>query len=453
MEDDILLPGSHQQSIIRALTPFEDEFQKSSIDVPPTGHRCFRWDSLGSLLSIMVGLPQIQGSRWNLTQGMMAPAMATDEDIRARVYYYGTLHAASKEGSGNLSVDKLPDTQEFEYVKALLSMGVVTVIHATAYKTGPNTTKRLGQWSKSGFLPRNGYVTGVVVGGNHDKTMAAVLNAFASSDTLQAAMRAFLLSPYSFFNDHVQLHWAGHLVAGITGSHMWWALDCLVQLFKLSNVILPIPERVERILTTYLPDESWRAEPFWSAILQLAIKVSNPKWKGWRDTRTGTMYSSRYFYECKEGEPSGGRFSGWALMRNHSDVIEALLPLHEALKAVLGDSNLPMGQNIMERSAPLPGSMIFESIGLQKVKATPVEGITFTPAVLASKGFESDKLCKEAVERRLQAEEGRKYRDKEDRGGSWGSGQRATTYGEEWQEGRSGQQHSSWKSRGDTHEE
>ena len=68
--------------------------------------------------------------------------MATDEDIRARVYCYCTLYAASKEGSGNLAVDKLPDTKEFEYVKALLSMGVVTVIHATGFKTGPNTTNK-----------------------------------------------------------------------------------------------------------------------------------------------------------------------------------------------------------------------------------------------------------------------------------------------------------------------
>ena len=97
-----IMPTNHASSTLRALTPDSGEFQRASIDVPLGGHRCYRWVSLGSLLSIMHGMPPVQGGRWNLLPGMLAPAMYTDKDIKTRVYCYGTLFAACKEGKATL---------------------------------------------------------------------------------------------------------------------------------------------------------------------------------------------------------------------------------------------------------------------------------------------------------------------------------------------------------------
>ena len=58
----------------------------------------------------MHGMPPVPDGKWNLLPGMLAPSMFTDQDIKARVYCYGTLFAATKEGTGNLAVDKLPDS-------------------------------------------------------------------------------------------------------------------------------------------------------------------------------------------------------------------------------------------------------------------------------------------------------------------------------------------------------
>ena len=68
--------------------------------------------------------PRCQEAGGTSDQECLPPSMFTDKDIKTRVYCYGTLFAAYKEGKGNLAVDKLPHTPEFEYVRALLSMGV-----------------------------------------------------------------------------------------------------------------------------------------------------------------------------------------------------------------------------------------------------------------------------------------------------------------------------------------
>ena len=167
----IILGSDHTSTTLRAITSRSDEYDRGQINVSPEGHTCFRWDSFGSILSVAKGLPTALGTSWKLGQGRYAPAMATDSDIRARVYCYGTLTAANKQGPGKIGGDKMPEDESFNVLRSSLRMGCISVLHATGFKSGPRKSGQIGQWSMNGFLPTAGYLKGVILTPIHDKTI------------------------------------------------------------------------------------------------------------------------------------------------------------------------------------------------------------------------------------------------------------------------------------------
>ena len=91
--DTMQISGPVRQSTaLRVLAGIEDCPGKGRFleDVGRQGSLCYKYDSLVSLLSMMQGFGPAN-TPYRLLPGMVAPASATDESIRAQVHCYGSL--------------------------------------------------------------------------------------------------------------------------------------------------------------------------------------------------------------------------------------------------------------------------------------------------------------------------------------------------------------------------
>ena len=113
-----------------------------------SGTIAFRFDSVLSHLSILHGA--YPNSPCSLKPGQLLPAEHTDEAVRGGVYFYGSLNACPKSGSGHWKPSLQGENDE--QTQRLCSLGIISVLKVTKVLAGPKAAKN-AQWAICGSEP------------------------------------------------------------------------------------------------------------------------------------------------------------------------------------------------------------------------------------------------------------------------------------------------------------
>ena len=83
-----------------------------------------------------------------------------DEAVRGGVYFYGSLHACPKSGSGHWKPSLQGENDE--QTQRFCSLGIISVLKVTKVLAGPKAAKN-AQWAICGSEPNCAYVIGSIV--------------------------------------------------------------------------------------------------------------------------------------------------------------------------------------------------------------------------------------------------------------------------------------------------
>ena len=129
-------------------TPFFESTDAGQIRLVKQDHRyikyydasgtiAFRFDSVLSHLSILHGA--YPNSPCSLKPGQLLPAEHTDEAVRGGVYFYGSLNACPKSGSGHWKPSLQGENDE--QTQRFCSLGIIPVLKVTKVLAGPKNAK------------------------------------------------------------------------------------------------------------------------------------------------------------------------------------------------------------------------------------------------------------------------------------------------------------------------
>ena len=167
-----------------------------------------RFDSIISHLCVMKGMPEsdtVDGidPNWDtsLPRGRYAPAVFTDESVRAACYCYGSYQAVPDSGDGHWAIPYLPKSPEMAFLNEFFSMGIVSVLHGRAFMAGPALKeKKYSQWAKNGFLPASATVVGCIISQRMNEFIKISLSKLVRRNILMREIATLATNPLSFLS-------------------------------------------------------------------------------------------------------------------------------------------------------------------------------------------------------------------------------------------------------------
>ena len=164
-----------------------------------------RFDSLISHLCVMKGFPDAGCGEmdpnfdFRLPTGRLAPAVYTDEQVRAAGYCYGTLAAVPDSGDGHWTPPSTPAGTHLALLREILAKGITTILHGRAFFAGPKLArKNYSQWAKNGFVVHSALVRGCIISERLENFARASLAHLSDKPYFAREFSKVASSPWSF---------------------------------------------------------------------------------------------------------------------------------------------------------------------------------------------------------------------------------------------------------------
>ena len=355
-----------------------------------------RFDSLISHLCVMKGFPDSGGGvkdpklDFDLPPGRLAPAVYTDEQVRAAGYCYGTLAAVPDSGDGHWTPPSMPAGNDLALLKEILAKGITTVLHGRAFIAGPKAGKKsFSQWAKNGFIVHSALVRGCVI---PERVETFARASFAHLENKRKFLRELSRvssSPWSFIQPSNQAHLLAFRSFGTAGTCLKWMGPILYGMLKREVLPQTISNKIAATWGHYIRDDSWQAEPLHSCIASLILHASAPDYRKWKCEKTGAFFTT--------AEVIGGKadhVESMILDYSCDHFLSALMTAHYRCRSLLGQSeSLPSPATHWQPGQPLIGTVAFDVCFFQTLEHDKYvhTGVTghFKETDLAKHGLEN----------------------------------------------------------------